>query len=335
MPWMKLSLDTTQEAVDWVGTLLAEAIDINDVHITEYTEPNLPHLAKLDVEQPQWTFTIHLYLLSDVSSRVRVEKIVNLLSPLYRAGLATEIQIAAVNEKPTDPDVVKPFINRIGKRFVVLASDAPYQSQAADEVVLRLNKTVAFGSGLHPATILSLRLLERHIVPSMNVLDLGSGSGILSIAMAKLGANVLALDNDSVAVQATQKTVHCNQVEQQVTVMEGSLGCGSDMGHWMSGNTVDDVAKIEPTQSFDLIIANILARVHVALVDDYRRALRQSDGYEGLLITSGFTQEREDDVVTALTEAGFEVVDCERFDEWVALAYQLKAHHEAAFSPSL
>ncbi len=323
MPWMELSLDTTHEAVDWVCTLLAETNDIDDVRITEYTEPNLPQISDRDVAQPCWTFTIRLYLHYDAHSRARVEKIVNLLSPLHRTGLATELQMMVVDEKPAHAEVVNPFVRRIGQRFVVLTPDAAYQSEAADEVTLRLKTSLSFGSGLHPATIISLRLLERYIVPTMNVLDLGSGSGILSVAMAKLGANVLALDNDSTAVQATQDAVRRNGVEQQVTVREGSLGRGSDLGHWMSGNSIDDVPTIEATSTFDLIVTNILARVHIALADDLQRALRRTDAHAGLLITAGFTADYEEEVTTALTEAGLKAVDCERFNEWVALAHRL------------
>ncbi|MDM9379246.1 50S ribosomal protein L11 methyltransferase [Chlorogloeopsis sp. ULAP01] len=317
MPWMELSLDTTHEAVDWVCTLLAETVDINDIQITQYIDRDLEH--------SQWTFTIYIYLPYDATSRIRVEKIVNLLSPLHRTGLTTEMQMSVVEKKTTDADLLNPLVNRIGKRFVVLAPDTPYQSEVAGEVILRLKKTLSFGSGLHPATIVSVRLLERYIVPNMNVLDLGSGSGILSVVIAKLGAKVLALDNDSTAVNATQDAVRRNGVEQQVTVIEGSLGSGSDFGHWMGGDTIGNVEKIEVTETFDLIVANILARMHIALASDFQRALRNTHAHQGLLITSGFTSDREDDVVTALTEAGFEVIDCERINEWVALAHRLKA----------
>ncbi|MBD6619354.1 50S ribosomal protein L11 methyltransferase [Komarekiella sp. 'clone 1'] len=314
MQWIELSLDTTNEAVDWVCTLVAETINIDDVQITEYAELN----------QAQWTFTIRLYLAYDVHSRARVEKIINLLSPLHRTGLATAIQTTVVDQKPTNADILNPPVHRIGKRFVVLTPDALYQSQAADEITLRLKTTLSFGSGLHPATIVSLQMLERYVLPTMNVLDLGSGSGILSVAIAKLGANVLALDNDSIAVDATQDAVYLNGVEQQVTVTKGSLGCGSDLGHWMGGDTIDNVPKIEARNKFDLIVANILARMHIALANDFQRALRQTDAHPGLLITAGFTTDNEDNVAKALTEVGFELVGCERLNEWVALTHRLK-----------
>ncbi|MDB9343729.1 50S ribosomal protein L11 methyltransferase [Nodularia spumigena CS-586/05] len=312
MSWIELSLDTTHEAVDWVCTLLAETIDINDIYITQYAES--------DSANSDWTFTMRLYLPYDVSARTGVEKIANLLSPLHRTGMTTAIQTNIVENKITDAP--KPLVHPIGERFIIVNSDTPAQSEIADKITLKLQKTLAFGSGLHPATIVSLRLLERYITPEMQVLDFGSGSGILSVAMAKLGANVLALDNDSVAVQATQETVTLNNVEQQVQVIQGSLGCGSELGHWMSVNTVNDVSKVEAKDTFDLIVANIFARVHIALADDFREALRQNQAQPGLLITAGFTTDHEESVTTALTEAGFEVIDCERLNEWVALTHQ-------------
>ncbi|MEA5513257.1 50S ribosomal protein L11 methyltransferase, partial [Nodularia sp. UHCC 0506] len=312
MSWMELSLNTTHEAVDWVFTLLAETININDVYITEYAESNSAN--------SDWKMTMRLYLPYDVSARTGVEKIASLLSPLHRTGMTTAIQTNIVENKITDAP--QPFLYPIGTRFIIVNSDTPVESEITDKITLKLPKTLAFGSGLHPATIVSLRLLERYIVPNMQVLDFGSGSGILSVAIAKLGANVLALDNDSVAVAATQETVFLNNVEQQVQVIQGSLGCGSDLGHWMGGNTVNNVSKIEAKNTFDLIVANIFARVHIALADDFREALRHHQAQPGLLITAGFTTDHEETVTTALAEAGFEVIDCERLNEWVALAHR-------------
>ncbi|MBD2343436.1 50S ribosomal protein L11 methyltransferase [Anabaena subtropica] len=323
MSWMELSLDTIPEGVDWVCTLVAETITIEDIYITEYQEINQPELVAENATHPSWAFTIKLYLACDVHLRTRIDKIANLLFPLERTGLATAIQTNVVEEKLANANILNPVIHHIGKRFVVLAPNVPYESETADQVTLRLNKSFSFGSGFHPATILSLKLIERYIIPGMNTLDLGSGSGILSVAMAKLGATVLALDNDSVAVQATQDAVLCNSVEQQVTVMAGSLGSGSDLGHWMNQETIDHVSTIQPTKSFDLIVANILARVHVALADDFQCALRQTNADGGILIASGFTIDHEESVAIAFTQAGLELVEREQLNEWVAFAYRL------------
>jgi ribosomal protein L11 methyltransferase len=314
---MELSLDTTNEAVDWVCTLLAKNNFTSDVHIKKYTK------ADSDEITPNWAFTISLYLPYDIHADIRGSEIAKLLSPLQRTGLATHLQMAVVAEKPTDVELANPLLHRIGQKFVVLSADTPYSS-APEEITLKLKPSLAFGTGLHPATILSLQLLERHITPEMNVLDLGSGSGILSVAIAKLGANVVALDNDTLAVQATQDAVCRNGVEQQVTVIEGSLGCGSDLGHWLGGDSINNVPTVEAKNQFHLIVANIPARIHIALAADYQKALRLTDINSGLVILAGFTVDYESDLAVAFTELGFEYIDCQRQDEWVALAYRLK-----------
>lgn len=324
MQWMELSLHTTHEAVDWVSTMLGTTDYAGDIQVTEY----LQDLGGSSPQPLDWAFTIFLHLPYDFRANTHVEEITNRLFSLHRTGQASELQTVIVAEKPSQLSL-STLRHQIGKRFVILTTDAIYQPEdqpeIADEISIRLKQSLSFGSGLHPTTIVSLQLLERHILPTMQGLDLGSGSGILSVAIAKLGASVLALDNDSIAVQSTQDAVHRNGVAQQVTVMEGSLGGGSDLGHWMGGETLDHVPTLRPTGSFDFIVANLLARVHIILADDFRRALRRTDLHPGLLMTAGFTTDYEDEVATALTNAGFEAVDCERLNEWVALAYRLKA----------
>src|SRR6476646_7613295 len=258
MSWIELSLDTTPEAVDWVQTLLAGTGYQGDIQITAYddTHRELESCCpqKPETIPPGWAFTICLYLPYDIRVRTRIAEIESVLSPLHRTGLTTELQTAIVEEKPTSSEALNSLVHRIGDRFVVLLGDVPYQPKTADEVILRIKTSLAFGSGLHPATRLSLQLLERHVLPDMYTLDLGSGSGILSVAMAKLGAQVLALDNDRVAVQSTQDAVERNGVAPQVQVMEGSLGGGSELGHWMGGDISDHLSAVKAIAEFDLIM---------------------------------------------------------------------------------
>lgn len=323
MSWMELSLDTTTEAVDWVYTLLASTKYSSDIHIKEYQEKHPQTNIRASDTEGDWRYTINLYLPNDAHVNSRKEEIYNLLSPLERTGLTTTVDAVVVEEKAVNTEALNMGIP-IGKRFVILSPETPYTPKTTDEITLIIKKSLAFGCGLHPTTTLCIKLIERHILPTMNVLDLGSGSGILSVAMAKLGAQVLALDNDSVAVESTQDAVHRNGVEQQVTVMEGSLGCGSNFGHWMGGDSINNVPTIQPTGSFDLIVANVLARLHVALIPEYRQALRRTGTDNKILITSGFTSDYEETITTALEEEGFELLDCERLNEWVALVHQLK-----------
>ncbi|NEQ28411.1 MAG: 50S ribosomal protein L11 methyltransferase, partial [Microcoleus sp. SIO2G3] len=140
-----------------------------------------------------------------------------------------------------------------------------------------------------------------------------------SVAMAKLGARVVAIDNDPIAVAATASAVQLNNVESQVRVCSGSLGQGSELGHWMNHHS-NSTDSFEPAAEFDLIVTNILARVHIALASDYRQALMP----QGVVITAGYTIDFADEVDTALVAAGFEQIDREEREEWVAIAHRLR-----------
>ncbi|MGV0025673.1 50S ribosomal protein L11 methyltransferase [Phormidesmis priestleyi] len=304
MSWIELSLHATHEAVDWVCTLLSTAHFMGDIQISNYTSGE------------NWAFTLCLYLPNDRHARNQVDAIAALLSSLHRTEMTTALEIAVLEERPTQ---INPFVCRIGQRFAIVNSAQPVPLQPED-IPLQITTSLSFGSGFHPATRLSLQLLERYVSPNMQALDLGSGSGILSVAMAKLGANVLALDNDAIAVDSTQAAVNLNHVTNRVTVRAGSLGIGSGLGHWMGGETQETVDTFMPEASFDLIAANIFARVHIALASDFKKALRPS----GLLIAAGFTDDRTAEVSQALEEVGFEAIETQRLDEWVALAYRLK-----------
>lgn len=317
MSWIELSIDTTNEAVDWVCTLLAKAIAAEDMHINEYQE-----------KKAKWTFSIQMYLPEDARIHRRIDEIEKILTPLHRTGMTSALQTFILDRKPSqiesEQHSASSLIRKIGDRFVILSTASNYQAHP-QEIVLRLQNSLAFGSGLHPATILSLRLLERHVKPNLHVLDLGSGSGILSVAMAKLGAEVVAIDNDPIAVSATQDAVELNQVTQQVTVQEASLGSASQLGHWMGVDGIGAVPAIEATEQFDLIVANIFARVHISLASEFYKALRSTSTHLGILITAGYTSDRAENVTLAMVEAGF--VECDRvqIDEWIAIAFYKNA----------
>lgn len=318
MAWIELRTDATQEAIDWVNSSLAATNYTGDIAITEYVETE----ATRDGQAFHWAYTIRLYLPDDQQGGKCIEAIEKQLSPLQRTRMISELQMIELKNKPILEEVSTSSIHRVGERFIILGLNNSDQINETD-IAIKLENSFAFGSGLHPATILCLQLLEQYIRPSMNVLDLGSGTGILSVAMAKLGAHVLAIDNDPIAVQATQNTAALNGVEEQVTVMQGSLGSGSDMGHWMGLQPLDHVPRIAATARFDLIVANVLGRIHIALAKDYHQALRPSSDSAGLLITSGFNTDYESEVSSALSEAGIEAIDRCAIDEWVALVHRL------------
>lgn len=184
----------------------------------------------------------------------------------------------------------------IGQRIVIKPSWQEHQPRP-DEVVIELDPGMAFGTGLHPTTQMCLRALEEHLKPGDTILDLGTGSGILAIAAAKLGAgSVLALDSDPLAVKAARANVWANGVQNLVAVEHGSLD--------------------KATEEFELVLVNILARVIIELAD---QGLVDRVRPAGLMIAAGIIEEQEAEVAAALGEHGMGIVERRQEKDWVTL----------------
>jgi ribosomal protein L11 methyltransferase len=183
---------------------------------------------------------------------------------------------------------------RIGRRIVIRPSWRDYAPEPGD-IVIQLDPGMAFGTGLHPTTQMCLAALEELMRPEAAVLDLGTGSGILAIAAAKLGAgHVLAVDRDPVAVKTARGNMMTNGVQGVVSVMEGSL-------QDVSGN-------------YDLLVVNILAKVIVEMMQE-GLATRLYPG--GRLITAGIIADQESEVVAALERGGLTAIGRQQREDWV------------------
>ena len=194
----------------------------------------------------------------------------------------------------------KPF--RIGSHLVVKPTWEKYVSQPGD-LVIELDPGMAFGTGTHETTNMCMQLLERCLKPGLRVMDVGTGSGILAIAAAKLGAqNVLAIDIDPDAVKVAKENVELNHVTKQVRVVVGDL-CKSE------------------AMPCEVAVANIVADAICMLAGPMTRHLVKG----GLLICSGIIREREADVQKAAKEAGYRQVDRIEKGEWVALCLKNEA----------
>lgn len=188
---------------------------------------------------------------------------------------------------------------RVGRRLVIrptwLTADA-----GPDDVVIDLDPGMAFGTGLHPTTRLCLAATEavadRGAMTGARVLDVGCGSGILSIAAARLGAaTVLGVDIDPIAIEATSANAATNGLAGRIAAREGSL------------------PSAEPAH--DVVLANLIAGVLVTLARPLRDELRPG----GVLVASGIFVDREADVRTAFEAAGLRVTACTNEGDWVAL----------------
>jgi ribosomal protein L11 methyltransferase len=201
--------------------------------------------------------------------------------------------------------------HRIGRRWVVAPSWQSYPPRPGDRVI-KLDPGMAFGTGLHPTTQLVLECLERrgevNEVAGRNLLDLGTGSGILAIGAAKLGAaSVLALDVEDVAVEAAAENAAANGCAATVAVRRATLGAPVD------GVTV--VPGIDFRDAFDGVLANIVARVIAERAGAIAAALRPG----GWLIASGIIAEREAEASDALAASRLPIEQRLVRGDWVTL----------------
>lgn len=191
---------------------------------------------------------------------------------------------------------------RLGRLLYIRPAWSELPDARPDDIVLVMDPGMAFGTGTHPTTQLCLIALEDALAdrPALDVLDLGSGSGILGIAALKLGArHVLALDTDPIAVSATLENAARNGVADRITAQVGSL------------ETLQTTAR-----HFDLALVNILAKVIVALCDQgLGRVLRPG----GLGIFSGIIEDQAGEVEAALRRTGLEPVARRTQGDWVAI----------------
>jgi len=189
-------------------------------------------------------------------------------------------------------------VHQVGRRVLVKAPWHDYEPAPRD-IVVELDPGMAFGTGLHPSTRLSMMALENAIVPGATVLDVGAGSGILTIAAALLGAmRVDAVDIEPVAVRSTRANAARNRVDALVRVAEGSVGADG------------------PFQGeYDVVVANIIARILV----DLAPALARSVAPGGTLILAGIIDVKESLVQEAFLGQGLALVDRSQMEDWVAL----------------
>ena len=320
MAWLECSVEVEAEAVESVSELMASygynngvAVDQPVIHGADGPD------YRYDTERP---VTVRTWIPVDhkcEDARAKLEQALWHLSLLRNVGT---LKVSQLEEQLWAEAWKKHYtVQRIGKRSVIVPSWLEYTPQPND-IILKLDPGMAFGTGLHPTTRMCTQLLEEYMPANTRVMDLGCGSGILAIVAAHLGAReILAIDTDPIAVEATIANAAMNDVAATMKIFEGSLGKGNSLGHWLSWDAPDvpsGTAVNPESLQCDVIAANLIAKVLVFLADDMYAALKPG----GLLISSGIIADREDEVALAFTAAGLERLDRRSEGDWVALYHR-------------
>lgn len=297
MNWIEVALSVDGEAAEAVADLLQRyghqgvVIEQDDIPPDKWDDGEAP---------PAQSLTVRAYLPADhrvEETKLQLETALGHMSLLYPMPTPT---YRSVNEEDW-AEAWKAHYHplRIGRRLYVRPIWVDVDATASD-VVISLDPGMAFGTGAHPSTQLCLEALEDLTQPGARVLDLGSGSGILSIAAAKLGAaRVLALDIDPIAVEVAQKNVEQNGVADKVTVQEGSLE-----------------SVVTSSRRFDLVVVNILARAIIQMCEQHLGDVVRPGGSA---IFSGIIQDQADEVEAALHRTGLEPYARRQDSDWVLI----------------
>ncbi len=315
MQWREIIVHTTTDGADLLSELMMElgASGTEIVDRADVPDPDKPGVywelydKKLLEDMPE-DVLVKGWFARDEHEQQTVENLKARLEELKTDSFGVEMGTLRVDEENVkDEDWAeewkknyKPF--RIGSHLVVKPTWEKYVSQPGD-LVIELDPGMAFGTDTHETTNMCMQLLERCLKPGLRVMDVGTGSGILAIAAAKLGAqNVLAIDIDPDAVKVAKENVELNHVTKQVRVVVGDL-CKSE------------------AMPCEVAVANIVADAICMLAGPMTRHLVKG----GLLICSGIIREREADVQKAAKEAGYRQVDRIEKGEWVALCLKNEA----------
>ena len=294
--WLEISVTTDGEAAEAVSEYLLPFAYANSVVIEQRGDPDSADPMALESD-----VTVKIYVPGDEDTpalRKKIEQSLYFMQRLYSAIPAPEFRILEDEDWANAwRKNYQPF--RLGKRIWIQPSWLEVTDNRPDDIVILMDPGMAFGTGLHPTTQMCIQALEESIRPGYNVLDVGSGSGILSIAAAKLGAkDVLAFDLDRMAVEATTENALANNVHQQISIYQGSL----------PANT---------RQKWDIVVVNILAPVIISLLREQK--LLEFLSPTGELILSGIIEDQYEDVYSAVNAVGGEVNKKLTTRDWICL----------------
>ena len=304
MNWLEVSVNTHSESVEVVSSILIElgskGVSIEDPQ--DYYQSTDEQLEWLKVQQKDLyetdTVIVKGYFQPSQWSKDSDVLLHEKLEEIKVYGLQTgplSVQVKEVGEEDwANAWKQYYFPVRVTRFLTVVPSWIDYEREQDDELLIELDPGLAFGTGTHPTTQLSLTALEQTIRGNESVLDVGTGSGVLSIASKLLGASkVTAFDIDEMATRVAKENIALNPTIGEIDVYENNLLVGVD-------------------QKSDLIVANILAEILLQMPEDAYRNLND----DGRLILSGIIESKANEVKEAYEKAGFTLVERMTMREW-------------------
>ncbi|MFB4166522.1 50S ribosomal protein L11 methyltransferase [Virgibacillus sp. JSM 102003] len=312
MKWSEICIHTTNEAIEPISNILHETgssgVVIEDpLDLTTERDDFFGEIYELNVDEyPEEGVYIKAYLpvnsfLGETVNEIK-QAINNLM--LYDINLGrNQITLSEIHEEEW-ATAWKKFYKpvKISKKITIIPTWEDYETVSSDEVIIELDPGMAFGTGTHPTTVLSIQGIERYIEENDNVIDVGCGSGVLSIASGLLGAKeVYAFDLDDVAVKSTKLNAKLNKVNNKVITKQNNL--------------LDRV-----NMKADMIVSNILAEIIVRFVEDAWNNLKPN----GIFITSGIIQAKKQTVVDKLNQQGFRILEINEMEDWVSIIARKK-----------
>ena len=304
MNWLEVTVNTHSESVEVVSSILIElgskGVSIEDP--LDYYQLTDEQLEWLKVQQKDLyetdTVIVKGYFQPSQWSKDSDVLLHEKLEEIKVYGLQTgplSVQVKEVGEEDwANAWKQYYFPVRVTRFLTVVPSWIDYEKEQDDELLIEIDPGLAFGTGTHPTTQLSLTALEQTIRGNESVLDVGTGSGVLSIASKLLGASkVTAFDIDEMATRVAKENIALNPTIGEIEVFENNLLVGVD-------------------QKSDLIVANILAEILLQMPQDAYRNLND----DGSLILSGIIESKANEVKEAYEKAGFTLVERMTMREW-------------------
>lgn len=310
MKWCEISIQTSHEAVELIAEIFrdlgASGVVIEDPElVNDYITSGKWDYTDIPIAKETEVVVEKAYLPVNGELEGRIQTLQQEIKTLASRGVNTAPAVLTTAELQDEDwsDTWKQYFHteKPGERVVIKPTWEEYEPKD-DEVVIELDPGAAFGTGTHATTSMCIRQLEKLVKPGMTVFDVGTGSGILSIISAKLGAkNIQAVDYDDSVLKIVEENLEQNNVQDIISVAQ------SDLMQNVHGKA-------------ELVIANIIADIIIRLFDQLDEHLEKG----GTLLTSGIIEDRIEDVLAAAEKHGYGVVERLENKGWACITFKRK-----------